>query len=180
MPTPFSNTTHALNNDPYHHLTRWGMMVALIIMLMWVLWFIWGDIHHYVSSQSATITQDEQPVWRIPTGKNISTAYTRYTIVAKFSANDIARIHKGQDAALYFASHSTLPSRPIISTIDSVDQKKGQVHLRFEVKQSKNDVSAQTYQQAPRVEVSVLRESPAAFLFHTVTHNNTANTVSHP
>jgi len=179
MPTPFSNTTHALNSDPYHHLTRWGMIIALTIMLVWALWFVWGDIHHYVSSHSATITQAEQPVWRIPTGKNISTAYTRYTVKATFSQNDVARIHKGQDAALYFSSKNTLPSRPITSTIDSVDQKKGLVSLHFDVAQSKSDADTQKYKQAPRVEVSVLRESPASFLFHTVTQHKATIATAH-
>lgn len=169
MPVSFSNTTHTLNSDPYQNLTRLGLIIALMLMLIWVAWFFWGEMHHYVSSQSTSIHQEAQPVWRISSGSNISTPFKRYTIKAYFSAQDLARIHKGQAAALYFSDHNSLPSRPIKTSVVSVDKKTGEVQLNMEVPEKKGDTTVDEYRHAPKVEVVVLRESPAAFLFHTVT-----------
>ncbi|MDQ6975768.1 MAG: hypothetical protein Q9M22_04285 [Mariprofundaceae bacterium] len=174
MATPFLNTTHALNSDPYQSLTRLGMVVALVIMLLWLLWFFWGAIHHYVISESATIKQAEQPVWRIPHGSNISQAFKRYTIKAHFSVLDLARIQQGQDAALYFTDNNTLPTRPVTTTVEAVDKKTGIVRLTMEQPESKDGTASPNYDHPPRVEIAVLRQSPASFLFHTATgHQST-------
>ncbi len=173
MATPFSSTTHALANDPYQNLTRIGLFVALILMLAWGIWFLFGTIHHYVNSQSARIERQPQPVWRIPPGSNVTTAFRRYTIEAYFLPKDFQRIRVGQEAAVYFTDHSTLPPRPFVTHIESLDSKTGRVRLYIEIPEEK-DRADEPPLQSPQVEVAVYDESPAAFLLHTVTRRKSS------
>ncbi|MDX8394025.1 MAG: hypothetical protein R8K21_05490 [Mariprofundales bacterium] len=170
MAVIFSRTTHAVNNEPYNLITQIGIIIASIIMLFWCIWFFYGSIYHYVTSQSVTITEQAQPVWRIPDANHKVKGFQQYTITAHFSHKYLSKIQPHQLAVLYVQDDSTLPAHPFKLEVKSIDKHTAVVHLKLEIDQDNHiDNKVLKSKEQARVEIAVMRQSPAAFLFHTVT-----------
>ncbi|MCI5224949.1 MAG: hypothetical protein D3924_20340, partial [Candidatus Electrothrix sp. AR4] len=132
MPIPFSQTTRALQAD-HGRLSRLTLSFAVVILLLWGCWFFYASTYQYVNSKNIYVTQADQPIWKIPKGKNRTAAYERYNVQAFFQPADFRRIKLGQKVRLLLSNSDTLPRRTLAATVSRVDSTLNAVHVPLDI-----------------------------------------------
>ncbi len=163
MAVPFAQTTRARHADQ-GRISRSVLGFAVVLLLLWGLWFFTASTYQYVTSKKIEIIRKQQPSWKIPEGDKRAEAYVRYMLRISFPHSDLKRIKTGQQVRLTVRSTDTLPWHPFLTRVDRVDRKSGMVHARLEIPA---DVAARLAGVAlEKVEIAVFRQTPASFLFH--------------
>jgi hypothetical protein len=104
----FSRTTRAVYADSLQ-VVMLGLTFVTVLVVGWILWFFFANIHLYATSQTAQLTREG-------------------TIRATFPAASVARIRLGQSAFFYFADQDGGVNM-MRATVAHIDSDRNEVQL---------------------------------------------------
>ncbi|MCP4702234.1 MAG: hypothetical protein GY862_36050 [Gammaproteobacteria bacterium] len=136
MATPFSRTIRSLETD-HGHLSRLGLLIAILVAVMWSWWFFTAQLISYEVSRKIYITDKENFVSRFGAsryGRRIQN-FRRQFILAEFSPQAMENIHPGQKAFVRLAGTAGKATGAIPAVVIKVKTgpKKGNIELRAEI-----------------------------------------------
>ncbi|RKZ88877.1 MAG: hypothetical protein DRR19_12055 [Candidatus Parabeggiatoa sp. nov. 1] len=131
MATPFSRTTRSLQAD--NNYSQVGLLVAILLAMMWVHWFLTAEIMSYEVSQALYVTDKEKLRRQFSQdlgAKRVQTIRNRL-VVAEFPPKVMASIHPWQRAFVQLEKRTTLIPATVVNV--SAGPTKGTVELRAEI-----------------------------------------------
>lgn len=170
MPISFPQTTRALQADQ-DKISLLALVFMLIMLTVWGIWLFTAKIHSYASSQQFELSRHPHPKWLEIDGSRRAIPFTQYTIQANFKPEDAKKIEPGQTAKIILESTSTLPMRPLTSSVRNVFPQTGNVELAISIPGNEPDPFQQG--KLSRLDVAVTSQTPLAFLFHMATKQST-------
>ena len=171
MPISFPQTTRALQSDQ-DKISLFALAFMLIMLAVWGIWLFTAQIHSYTSSQQLELNRNPHPKWLEINGNRRAVPFTQYTIQAHFDPEDVQKIESGQTAKIVLESNTTLPMRPLTSSVKNVFPQTGNVELEINIPGNESDPFDQA--KLARLDVAVSSQTPLAFLFHLATKQSTS------